>query len=72
MTQDISTKFIELNAFLRINGAKGTGGSVKMFIRSGAVKVNEEIELRNKRKLKAGDVVEFLGKTIEIKDQDIK
>lgn len=53
--------YIELNTFLRIMGIKGTGGKVKLIIRSGIVKVNGEIETRNKRKLKAGDIVEYLG-----------
>ena len=62
MTQDISTKCIELNAFLRINGVANTGGKVKLIIRDGSVKVNGEIETRNKRKLHKGDLVECLGK----------
>ena len=57
MTQGISTKYIELNTFLRIMGVEGTGGKIKRIIRSGSVKVNGEIETRNKRKLLAGDVV---------------
>ena len=69
MTQDTSIKHIELNAFLRINGVAGTGGKVKLIIRSGSVKVNGEIETRNKRKLHAGDVVEYLGKVYEVKGE---
>ena len=68
MTQDTSTKYIELNAFLRINGVAGTGGSVKLIIRSGAVKVNGDTETRNKRKLRAGDVVEYLGKVYKMEE----
>ena len=62
MTQDILIKHIELNAFLKISGVEGTGGSIKLAIRSGSVKVNGKVETRNKRKLHAGDVVEYLGK----------
>ena len=72
MTQDILTKYIELNTFLRINGVEGTGGKVKLIIRSGSVKVNEEIETRNKRKLKAGDFVEYLGKKYEVGEKLIR
>ena len=72
MTQDILTKHIELNAFLRINGVAGTGGAVKLIIRSGSVKVNGETETRNKRKLHAGDVVEYLGKKYEVKGDFIR
>ena len=69
MTQDTSTKYIELNAFLRINGVGGTGGRVKLIIRSGAVKVNGEVETRNKRKLHAGDAVGYLGKEYTVDEQ---
>ena len=68
MTQDTSTKCIELNAFLRINGVAGTGGSVKLIIRAGSVRVNGETETRNKRKLRAGDVVEYLGKVYKMEE----
>ena len=60
MTQDISTKYIELNSFLRIKGVGPTGGRVKLLIREGKGKVNGQVELRNKRKLHANDIVEYL------------
>ena len=69
MTQDTLTKYIELNTFLRINGVAGTGGQVKLIIRAGSVKVNGETETRNKRKLRAGDVVEYLDKKYEVKEE---
>ncbi|MBI2657488.1 RNA-binding S4 domain-containing protein [Candidatus Woesearchaeota archaeon] len=72
MTQDISAKYIELNTFLRIIGVEGTGGQIKLIIRSGSVKVNGEIETRNKRKLHAGDIVEYLGKKHEIGEKLIR
>ena len=72
MTQDILTKYIELNTFLRIMGLKETGGKIKHIIRSGSVKVNGEAETRNKRKLKAGDVVEYLGKKHIVKEEMIR
>ena len=72
MTQDTLTRHIELNAFLRINGVAGTGGIVKLIIRAGSVRVNGETETRNKRKLRAGDVVEYLGKKYEVKKEFIQ
>jgi len=53
-------------------GVKGTGGMVKLVIRSGAVKVNGEAETRNKRKLHAGDVVEYLGKEYKVEEKLIR
>jgi len=69
MTQDISTKFVELNNFLKIVGIVNTGGRAKLIIRSGSVKLNGEIETRNKKKLKAGDVVECLGKKYMVEER---
>ncbi|MEK6828044.1 MAG: RNA-binding S4 domain-containing protein [Nanoarchaeota archaeon] len=66
------TKHIELNAFLKISGVEGTGGKIKIIIRSGSVKVNGKIETRNKRRLHAGDVVEYLGKKHIVKEELIR
>ena len=72
MTQDILTKYIELNTFLRIIGVEGTGGKIKIIIRSGFINVNGEAETRNKRRLHAGDVVEYLGKKYEVEEKLIR
>lgn len=72
MTRDTSTKHIELNAFLRMKGVAGTGGKVKLIIKAGSVKVNGETETRNKRKLRAGDVVECIGQSNEVKEEIIR
>ena len=72
MTQDISTKYIELNTFLRIIGTEGTGGKLKLIIRSGSVRVNGETETMNRRKLHAGDVVEYLGKKYAVEERLIR
>jgi ribosome-associated protein len=48
-----------LNTFLKIKGLATTGGQAKLVIRSGVVKVNGEIETRNKKQLASGDVVEI-------------
>jgi ribosome-associated protein len=55
------TKYIELNTFLKIKGLADTGGKSKVLIRSDKVKVNDVVETRNKRKLFAGDKVEYEG-----------
>lgn len=69
MTQDTLTKFVELNVFLGKMGMAATGGRAKKIIRSGEVKVNGEIETRNKRKLYAGDVVWYLGKKYTVGEE---
>ena len=72
MTQDILTKHIELNTFLKISGVEGTGGIIKNIIRSGSVTVNGQVETRKRRKLHAGDVVEYLGKEHIVKEEMIR
>ena len=72
MTKDTLNKNIELNAFLSINGAVATGGKVKLIIREGSIKVNGEIETRNKRKLHKGDLVEYLGKKYLVEEKFLR
>lgn len=42
---------------MNISGVASSGGEAKQLIRSEAVKVNGEVETRNKKKLVAGDKV---------------
>jgi ribosome-associated protein len=62
-------KFIELNTFLKKLSLASTGGQAKIIIRSGAVKVNNEVEKRNRRKLHAKDIVEYKNKKYEVKEE---
>jgi len=49
--------FIALDSFLKREGVFTTGGQAKMAIQAGEVFVNGEIEMRRKKKLRAGDIV---------------
>jgi len=62
-------KYIELNTFLNISGVASSGGDAKQMIRSEAVKVNGEVETRNKRKLVAGDKVSVDGKEFFVEEE---
>ena len=53
------SKYIELNAFLKLKNIATTGGQAKILIRSGNIKVNGNVETRNKKKLIANDVVNY-------------
>jgi ribosome-associated protein len=57
---------ILLNAFIKKIGLAGTGGQAKLLIRSGKVKVNSEIETRNKKQLEEKDIVEVDGKKFTV------
>ena len=57
---------IKLDQFLKHSGLVSTGGQAKIFIQSGYVTVNGEIETRRGRKLVEGDRVTFNGQTLEV------
>ncbi|MFN0274280.1 MAG: RNA-binding S4 domain-containing protein [Chitinophagales bacterium] len=60
----LKTETIELMALLKITGMAGTGGQAGIIITNSEVKVNGEVELRKRAKLKAGDIVEHAGQKI--------
>jgi len=55
---------MKLDQFLKWNNLVASGGEAKIFIKSGKVKVNGEIEFRRGRKLNYGDKVIFLKNEI--------
>jgi ribosome-associated protein len=55
-----------LDQFLKHSAVVGSGGEAKYLIQNGEVKVNGEVETRRRRKLAAGDVIEFRGKSIPV------
>ncbi len=60
-------EFIELNKLLKLLGLVGTGGEANMLIENGEVLVNDSVETQKRKKLRAGDKVEFEGNNITIK-----
>ena len=60
-------EFIELNKLLKFLRFAGSGGEANQLIDSGDVMVNDEVETRRRKKLRAGDKVEFMGSTLIIK-----
>ncbi len=65
-------KYVELNAFIKSAALASTGGQAKNLIRSKQIKVNGEIETRNKRKLVKGDVVEYKNQKMIVKKEDAR
>lgn len=59
--------FIPLNDLLKKLHLVGTGGEANIRITNGEVLVNGEVDTRKRRKLRAGDVVEFAGEQISIR-----
>jgi ribosome-associated protein len=63
----IGDRPINLTQVLKLAGCVQSGGEAKAAISAGAVRVNGEIELRKRRKLKAGDIVLIEdGRTVEL------
>ena len=58
--------FIPLCDLLKTTGLCQTGGHAKIVIADGLVKVDGEVELRKRCKMKKGQTVEFEGQKIKI------
>tara|TARA_Y100001970_G_C14185581_1_gene832401 strand:+ start:1245 stop:1457 length:213 start_codon:yes stop_codon:yes gene_type:complete len=58
--------FIPLCDILKRVGLCQTGGHAKTVIADGLVKVDNEIELRKRCKIKEGQIIEFEGQRIKI------
>jgi len=68
MTFELKGKeYIELNKLLKTLNLVESGGFAKMVIQDGEVVVNNEVELRVRRKLRVGDEVEFNEDKVVIK-----
>jgi len=59
-TIEINREPVELYKILKFEGLVGTGGEAKITIDEGLVKVNGQVELRRRNKIKSGDVIEFM------------
>ena len=58
--------YIKLGQALKAAGLVDTGAEAKIVIQDGLVRVNGQIEIQRGKKLAAGDMVEYRGKTIKI------
>ena len=50
-----------LDQFLKLHGLVETGGEAKLTIQAGQVLLNGVVEMRRRKKLSPGDVVELRG-----------
>lgn len=63
---EISHEPVELYKILKFEGMVATGGEAKLVISEGLVQVNGKIETRKRKKIVAGDIIEFEQETIRI------
>jgi len=70
MSNTISVKLqsspTELYKILKFEGLVASGGEAKQVISDGLVTVNGETETRKRKKIVAGDKIQFNGENIEI------
>ena len=64
---EITTEPVELYKILKFEGMTSSGGEAKLVIDNGQVLVNGEVETRKRKKIVAGDIIEFAGDKICIK-----
>jgi ribosome-associated protein len=58
--------FIELHDLLKVKGFCSTGGAAKTAIAEGRVKVDGNVEMRKRSKIRKGQIVEYEGKAITV------
>jgi len=63
---EISQEPVELYKILKFEGMVATGGEAKMVISEGLVVVNGKVETRKRKKIVAGDTIEFGQENIRI------
>jgi len=62
----LSKEPVELHKILKFEGLVPSGGVAKLAIDSGDVRVNGEVETRKRKKIVAGDIIEFNGEKIHL------
>ncbi len=62
----IKGEFIELVKLLKAASLASSGGEAKLMVEDGIAQVNGEAEMRKRRKLRPGDVVEIMGNQITV------
>jgi ribosome-associated protein len=64
---DIYKEPVELYKILKFEGMVASGGQAKSVIDEGLVRVNGEIEVRRRKKIVSGDIIEFANEIINIR-----
>lgn len=63
---ELNKEPVELHKILKFEGMAPSGGVAKLAIESGDVLVNGEVETRKRKKIYAGDIIEFNGESIKM------
>ncbi|QIB64657.1 RNA-binding S4 domain-containing protein [Kineobactrum salinum] len=65
-TVKINAEPVELYKILKFEGLVATGGEAKLLIGDGQVMVNGAVETQRRKKIVAGDVIEFHGEKLRV------
>lgn len=63
---DLDRDFVELNQLLKLTGVCDSGGAGKHLVASGAVRVDDAVELRKTCKIRVGQVVQVGDTRIQV------
>ncbi len=63
---ELESEFVELYKILKFEGLTDSGGMAKQVIADGQVSVNGEVETRKRKKIAAGDKIEYSGQSIKV------
>ena len=63
---ELESEFVELYKILKFEGLSDSGGSAKQAIADGLVSVNGEVETRKRKKVRAGDQIDFIDHHIDV------
>ena len=59
-------EFVELHNLLKLTGLCSSGGIAKLMVAEGLVRVDGQVELRKRCKIKPGQLVEFEGHQVRV------
>jgi ribosome-associated protein len=62
----ITREPVELYKILKFEGLADNGGAAKALIEQGLVSVNGELEMRKRRKIVSGDLIELAGESLRV------
>jgi ribosome-associated protein len=65
-TFELRGEFIELCNLLKLAGIANSGGQGKLMVSDGIVKVDGQVETRRTAKIRAGQIVDCLGQSIQV------
>ena len=63
---ELSKEPVELFKILKFEALVSSGGEAKFFISDGQVKLNGQVETQKRKKIVAGDVIEFAGEEFKL------